>query len=51
METDTMVSMQELSKVIVYNTKTGEIVNIIEEVDLNRYPSTQYRQIRQWENA
>lgn len=46
-----MVSMQELSKVIVYNAKTGEIVDIIEEVDLNRYPSPQYRQIRQWKNA
>lgn len=46
-----MVRMQELSKVIVYSTKTGAIVDILEEEDLNRYPSPQYRQIKQWKNV
>ena len=46
-----MVYMQELDKVVVYCVKTGVIVDIIEQEDLSRYPSPQYRQIKQWKNV
>jgi len=46
-----MVQEQVLSKIVVYCTKTGARVNTLEEEDLSRYPSPQYRHVRHWKNV
>lgn len=51
MEANIMVQEQVLTKVVVRCTKTGEMVDVLEEEDLSRYPSPQYRQIKHWKNV
>ena len=46
-----MVQEQVLTKVVVRCTKTGAMVDVLEEEDLSRYPSPQYRQIKHWKNV
>lgn len=46
-----MVQEQVLTKVVVRCTKTGEMVDVLEEEDLSRYPSPQYKQIKHWKNV